>query len=230
MVARRTLLLGALVLAGAVTGAGAQGLLTERGFNGMGASTQVVLAPGGVRAVSLSGGYSISGILDLGMDIGVVPGVLEGSAATDLGVSGLLSVIVLKQTPTLPFSLQLTSSYGLVTTESTYLTFNHLTRRGFRYSFGAGLHSSISFTRAVGVQLGVVGSYASTRITTEPLGTGVPGYPRAEREQALGLGGEIGLLLRDRSETAYRIGLRVLVDQYRALTFTPTVSVVVRGM
>jgi hypothetical protein len=95
---------------------------------------------------------------------------------------------VLKQTPTLPFSLQLTSSYGLVTTESTYLTFNHLTRRGFRYSFGAGLHSSISFTRAVGVQLGVVGSYASTRITTEPLGTGVPGYPRAEREQAQGLG------------------------------------------
>ena len=228
MIARRTLLLGALVLVGA--GAGAQGLLTERGFNGMGASTQVVLAPGGVRGVSLSGGYSISGILDLGLNLAVVPGVLEGSASTDLAVTALFDVIALKQSAALPFSLQLTSSYGLVTTDSSYLTFNHLTRRGFRYSFGAGLYSSISFTRVVGMQLGLLGSYASTKTTTEPLGTGVPGYPRAEREQALGLGGEIGLILRDRSETAYRIGVRVLVDQYLALTFTPTVSVVARGM
>lgn len=228
MARRNVLLLCALtLLAGTLS---AQGLLTDRGFNGMGATSAVYLAAGGYRGASVSAGYSISGILDLGLHIGVAPGVLEGSPSTDLEVSCLFDLIALKQSATFPLSLQLTSAYGLVTTDSRYLDLNHLTRRAFRYGFGVGLYSSIYFTRAVGIQVGAVGSYAVKRTTTEPMGTGVPGYPRSERRQTLELGGDLGVLFRTTTDTVYRVGVRVLVDQGLTVSIAPALTVSARGM
>ena len=218
-----------LVFLISATTAGAQGIFLEPGTNGMGVSAAAVLDLGGFQSADLAAGYSVSGVLDLGIDLGFTLGSLEGSPATDVDVACYLNVIPLKQNEAFPLSVRLVSSYGLRLTSSTYLDINQLNRRAFTYSFGADVSSNIYFVRFLGVQIGVFGRYGAAQYTTETHGAAVPGYPRIERESELSFGGQFGILLRTRLDSVYSVHLAVELDPSLSFAFVPSIKVTAPG-
>lgn len=168
----------------------AQGAYLDKGVNGFGAETRLMLADGQFAGLGITSGYSIAGVLDIGGRVDATLDELGGEDATDLRVAFDYRINVVKQSRGVPVSLQIAGSYGFNNVVSDYLVANSATRRGSGYSIGLNLASNIPLTPVWFIRVNLLGDYASTLYTT--VGSPLAG---TERVGGLRFGGGLGLLV-----------------------------------
>jgi len=175
-------------------GALAQGAYLEKGQNGFGVEVRTIWTPQAFKGVGFSTGYSISGILDIGFDLGYTLGELAGSDSSELSLGFDYNVNVLKQSATVPLSLQIVGSYALANVSSEYLDINNLERRATGYTIGAGLSSSFRFTSYWLLRLSILVDYESFTYTDTDTSVAPPVVADQERVRNLFFGGGLGFL------------------------------------
>lgn len=186
----------------------------------------------GEFGISFCAGYSISGVLDLGVQLGadVIPAT--SSITSDIGM--FYDFAPLKQTQGMPFSGQVSGSYTFRTESSDYLTRNRLVRESRGYTLGLALVRDTFLGGAFGIRTAALAEYANYLATTtvgfDP--TGVTGtsevdyaeYPRTERVSAYGYGGYLGIIVRGGRGRAVLLGSSVLLDPSRAFEIRPDIQ------
>jgi hypothetical protein len=123
----------------------AQGAYLEKGDNGFGVEVRGMWTPEAFKGVGFTAGYSIAGILDVGIDLGYSLGELSGSDSTELSLGFDYNVNVVKQSVGVPLSVQIIGSYGLANVSSDALA-PDLVRRATGYTIGLSLGRNFRLT------------------------------------------------------------------------------------
>jgi hypothetical protein len=123
----------------------AQGAYLEKGDNGFGVEVRGMWTPEAFKGVGFTAGYSIAGILDVGIDLSYSLGELSGSDSTELSLGFDYNVSVVKQSARVPLSVQILGSYGLTNVSSDALP-PDLVRRATGYTIGVSLGRNFRLT------------------------------------------------------------------------------------
>ena len=179
----------------------AQSEYLENGTNGTGLTISSFFDSGGFESVGFSAGFSIAGILDLGLGMDVVLDELEGYDSREINGHIFYNVFVLKQDNKMPLSMQIIGSYGLTTVSSGFLDNNNLIKRGWGLTIGAKLSRDLMITHSFGFRLGAFFFYKWYRFTIEftieeEIPTTTETWPGTEEKDALYYGGLLSLLFK----------------------------------
>ena len=154
-----------------------QSAYLDNGVNGTGLTVDMAWNTSRLEGIGLSAGYSISGILDLGLALNVVydeielfiaEGETKTSDSREINGSILYNVYVIKQQDEVPLSLQIIGSYGLSRTSSELLEKQNVTRRGSGFTVGTILTRDFTIDPGWAVRLGLLVDYRSYQYTIEP--------------------------------------------------------------
>lgn len=175
--------------------------------------------PGPLDSAAVSAGFSIAGVLEVGVGMGLNRDEVGGQEAREVGGRITMGVSPIRQEAGAPLSLQLRGSYGLSRTHSEYLEDNRQTVRG------QGFTARVTLLRQFGIQstsvrLGVNADYRSYTYTTD---TESPPSTRTSREGQLGYGAFIGLGVHLPSGTVLTMDAVASVDSDLAIQAGPAV-------
>ena len=206
-------------------GAAGQSAYLENGVNGTGLTVDVAWIADKLAGFGFSAGYSISGILDLGMALNVIYDEIEKKEAREINGRILYNVFVFKQQAEIPLSLQIIGSYGLSRISSDPLEEQKLIRRGSGFTIGAILSTDFMLGFRWAIRLGLLADYRSYRYITETE-IAIPEdsvYPVSQYEEELIYGGLVGVLLKPVMGPVVAVGLKGTVLA-SALRFEPFIN------
>jgi hypothetical protein len=146
----------------------AQSEYLENGVSGTGFSVVSYWESEDLKSVGFSAAYSLAGILDLGLGMDVSFDQMASYYSQEVSGFILYNVFVLKQDESVPFSFQITGTYGLTNVSSDYLVHNREIKRGWGFTIGARVLRDFMISPAFGIQPGLFFSYRSYRFTIEP--------------------------------------------------------------
>jgi hypothetical protein len=215
-----------VVFLSSAVGAIAQGTYLAKGQNGFGGEAQVICSLDAFKGVDLTAGYSICGILDVGLDMGYGLGELSGTDSSEVTFGFAYDVSVLKQSSTVPVSLQLMGSYGLASVSSDYLEANDLVRRATGYTIGLTLSRNFRLTSYWLLRISLLTDYESTAyrdtkvVTTADLEPMVATIDQ-ERVVDLFFGGGLGFVFVFRRGSILAIQAELRSDQDLELQIRP---------
>lgn len=181
----------------------------------------------------IGAGYSISGVLDLGLRFGagVEPG--DSAVTSDIGMS--YSFAALKQSDAIPLAAQLYGAYTFRAEQSDFLTRNRLLQEARGYSLGVALVRDLYLGSAFAFRLSALAEYSNyTQTTTVGFdSTGFTGsadvdydeYPIVERISGFLYGGYGGFFVRAGQRMGIQAGAAVLVDPYLNLEVRPDLQI-----
>jgi hypothetical protein len=206
-------------------GAFAQGEYLEKGQNGFGGEFRAIWSPDEFMGVELVTGYSIAGILDIGLDLGYTLGEISGDSSSELSLGFTYNVNILKQSRRVPLSLQVTGSYGLVNVRSDYLEIQNWERSATGYTIGVNLSRNFRLTSFWLLHLNGLVDYESfTYTTTDP--AAVPPTPTTVQEYVRDLffGGGVGFLFVFPKGQTLAIRAEVRADEDLELQIHPVIG------
>lgn len=143
----------------------AQGAYLEKGENGFGTEIRAVWMSDEFQGVGVAAGYSIAGILDIGLRTDYSLGEISGSDSTELSLGFDYNVSVVKQSAGVPLSVQILGSYALTNVTSDYLDTNDLVRRATGYTIGVCLGRNFRLASFLLLRLTGLLDYESTNYT-----------------------------------------------------------------
>ena len=165
-------------------------------------------------------GFSIAGVLDLGLTFGadLVPD--DQAVTSDIGMT--YSVAPLKQSASVPVSAQIYGAWTVRRQTSDFLRRNGLLHEARGYRLGVALMRDLGFGPAVAVRVGALAEYGNYRSTTS-VGSGATGtggdvevdysvYPIVELISGFEYGGYVGIMWRPAGGGAFLAGASVLTD------------------
>lgn len=225
-----------LILLFLSTALAAQSAFLEKGTNGVGIEVESLLELGELESFGMGAGYSIAGIMDLGVKAGLGFGELEGYDADETKVAIFYNINVLKQDANIPLSFQVKGFYGLMNITSDYLDNNTppLIKKGTGFSIGADVYKDFKLLSFWRVRLGLTGFYESYRYSTEeadppPVVTD-PEYPKIERASNIYYGFLSSLLFKTKKEGVLSAGLKFLLNKELSWKLAPVVSIAIPSM
>ena len=177
----------------ASSGAFGQGTYLEKGVNGFGLELRTMVSQQAFNGVGFTTGYSIAGILDIGFLLDYTLGEISGSDSSELALGFDYNVNVLKQSETVPLSVQITGSYGLARVESDFLESNDLERTATGYSIGLDLARNFRLTSYWLLRINALVDYKSFSYLTTDRSV-VPPSTTQEYVRDLYWGGGLGFL------------------------------------
>ena len=182
--------------------------------------------------IAFGAGYTISGVLDLGLRFGADLIASDSSVTSDIGM--FYGFAPLKQSPGVPVSAQIYGSYTFRAESSDFLTRNRLLHESRGYTLGIALVRDNFFNESVGVRTGALSEYsnylATTTVGFDPTSfTGTSEvdydeYPQTARLSGFVYGGYLGGIVRGGRGRALLIGSRVLLDRSLAVEIRPDVQ------
>jgi hypothetical protein len=187
---------------------------------------------GGTFGASVYSGYSIGGILDLGLTVGGEANTGDTAVRSDIGM--LYAISTLSQGPRVPFSSRIYGSYTYREEQSEFLSDNRLLRSALGYRIGVSVSRHFPLGQAFALRLGMVGEYESYVETTEPgfdttAFTGVADvdyaeYPQQRRLSRLSYGGEAGFALSVHDQTELSVVAGVMTDAGNSVRINPVIE------
>ena len=207
-----------------------QGAYLDKGENGFGAEVRAIWSPAEFKGVGFTGGYSIGGILDVGLRMDYSLGELSGSDSTELSFGFDYNVIVVKQSDSVPLSLQILGSYALTNVTSDYLEANDLVRRATGYTIGLSLGRDFRLTSYWRVRLtGLLdyhsATYTDTRVEVDSEGDYVMAIVDRDHVADLYFGGGLGFLFVFPNSQTLAVQAELRADQDLDLQIHPIVAV-----
>ena len=215
----------------------------ENGVNGTGVTIKAVWEPGKLAGVGFHTGYSLSGIMDLGMGLDLFFDEIQGTNTREVNGYIFYNVFVFKQQQWIPVSLQVVGSYGLNHISGEYFDDNGLIKRGTGFTIGAVLSRNFTILPALEVMVGLSTSYRSYRFSTvteqppeeipeppvEPPVEEVPEirYPLAEEESNFYYGCLLGISLLPARGPVFSVSVAALLDLDAKFHLEPELSVAV---
>ncbi len=221
------------------TALAAQSAYLEKGTNGVGIEVESLLELGKLESFGIGAGYSISGIMDLGVKAGMSFGELEADDveydADETQVAIFYNINILKQDDDIPLSFQVKGFYGLMNITSNYLD-NHsppLLKRGTGFSIGADMYKDFKLLPFWLVRLGLTGFYEAYRYSTEednPPAEANPEYPVIERVSNIYYGFLSSFLFKTKKEGVLSVGLKFLLNKELSWKLAPAISIAIPSM
>jgi len=202
-----------------------QGTYLEKGVNGFGVELRTMVSPQAFNGVGFSTGYSIAGILDVGFLLDYTLGEISGSDSSELAFGFDYNVNVLKQSETVPLSVQITGSYGLARVESDFLESNDLERTATGYTIGLDLARNFRLTSYWLLRINALIDYKSfSYLTTDR--SAVPPTPSTTQEYVRDLywGGGLGFLFVFPKGQILAIQAELRADQDQKLEIRPILA------
>ncbi len=225
-----------LILLFLSTALAAQSAFLEKGTNGVGIEVESLFKLAELESLGIGAGYSIAGIMDLGVKAGLGFGELEGSDADETQVAIFYNINILKQNDYIPLSFQVKGFYGLMNITSDYLDNNTppLLKRGTGFSIGADMYKDFKLLPFMFVRLGLTGFYESYRYSTEeadppPVVTD-PDYPKIERASNIYYGFLSSFLFKTKKEGVLSVGLKFLLNKELSWKLAPAISIAIPSM
>jgi hypothetical protein len=206
----------------------AQGAYLEKGDNGFGVEVRGMWTPEAFKGVGFTAGYSIAGILDVGIDLGYSLGELSGSDSTELSLGFDYNVNVVKQSAGVPLSVQIIGSYGLANVSSDALA-PDLVRRATGYTIGVSLGRNFRLTSFWLLRItGLLDYESKTYTDTEVIinGDGEPVLAVVNRDHVKNLffGGGLGFLFVFPKGQTLAIQAEVRADEDLELQIQPILA------
>ena len=122
-------------------------------------------------------GYSIGGILDVGMNFSMTYDEVEGQESQETNIGLKYGIMLLKQEDLSPVSLELSGSYGYSFVDSSYYENNDRQKEGHGYHINLHLFHDFGSTFTSAFRIGPFAGFSSYRYTVEAIILG------AEEEQ-----------------------------------------------
>ena len=180
------------------------------------------------EAVDFESGYSINSIVDLGIGLVTRPGRPEGRTGTEFVGSLAWTVMLLKQTRRVPFSVALDGEFSATVVRSDSLRDKGLRERGTGYTVGMEAFQYHRLRPRLYARLGALGRFESaTFVTDRADGQTDEEFPRARARERLEYGAIIGVSWRpNRPDEGVAISFdaRVLTDPNLSVRVEPTLS------
>jgi len=208
----------------------AQGAYLEKGQNGFGGEVRAIWSQNEFEGVGFTAGYSIGGILDIGLDMAYSLGEIHGTASSELAFGFAYDVNVLKQSVIVPVSLQVMGSYVLANVSSDYLEANDLVRRATGYTIGLCLSRNFRFTSYWLLRMTLLTDYESTvyqDTKVVPTGVGeetIVAVVDQDRVADLFFGAELGFLFVFPRGSILALQAELRADQDLELQIRPTLA------
>lgn len=222
----RRVALGLLIL-GVVVPVTAQSTYVETGASGGGIEAAVSLDDFAYAETRVDLGYSIGGVLDVGL---TGYGAKPESNLTETGFGGTLRVHMLKQSRVTPFSVVLGSVFGFSNTTGPPLTDNRLQRESTGFAFDLSAIRDLYVSNAFFFRLALKGSYGSDVVTTSLVYTVPSGedteYPQEVRETRIRYGGMVGFGIHAGDSFSIALGCDVLTNMDFEIFLVPRMAVV----
>ncbi len=224
-----------LILLFLSTALAAQSAFLEKGTNGVGIEVESLFKLAELESLGIGAGYSIAGIMDLGVKAGLGFGELEGSDAEETQVAIFYNINILKQDDDIPLSFQVKGFYGLINITSGYLDSKKppLLKRGTGFSIGTDIYKDFKLLPFMFVRLGLTGFYESYRYSTEednPPEVDDPAYPEIERVSNIYYGFLSSFLFKTKKEGVLSAGLKFLLDRELSWKLAPAISIAIPSM
>ena len=148
----------------------AQSSLTKKGLNGALFDVKTTFgADGGLKDCGGRLGYSIGGILDVGMTFDIGFDEIESRDSTETNIGIRYGILLLKQEDYSPVTLELGGSYGYSFIESGYYADQDLQKEGHGYNLTLQLLRDVGTTDSLNIRLGVLGSFRSYNYTIQDI-------------------------------------------------------------
>lgn len=144
------------IFSGTVSG---QSRYLEDGIGGPGFEFSMGFVDYNLSTFGVSAAYSIGGMMDIGFYANRETGTLYNFDRIDISFGFLYNLIVVKQTETVPFNLQLDGSYGFTNVDSDFLTNTSQEREGQGFTLGVSLYHEILLFQKFGFLVGGKGFY-----------------------------------------------------------------------
>ena len=160
-------------------------------------------------------GYSISGILDIGMDFDIQRGKIEGTNSTETNIGIRYGVMLLKQEELAPFSLEIGGSYGYSLIECGYYNDEGLQEEGAGYKLHTRILRDYQIDKASQFRIGIIGSVRNYNYTTERIALAAEEAQLYSIERQIDFQyGLIGAYTKTTGKgSTYCIGLEPLMDE-----------------
>ena len=223
-----------LVFALAAGGVGAQSVTLTSTENAPVVGLQGSVGRDGEIGAAIGAGYSIAGVLDLGLRFGadIVPA--EESVTSDIGM--FYRFAALKQTDEIPVSGQIYGAWTFRSQTSDFLTRNRLVHEARGYRLGVTVVRDLFPGPAFAVRIGALAEYRNY-VSTTTVGfdaTGFTGttevdygeYPQVERLAGFEYGGYLGIVM-NAARSSFLLGAAVLTDPDASLRIRPDLQVLI---
>ncbi len=195
---------------------------------GMGTDLGLTFTGAGFERVGSRTVYSVNGLVDLGLDLGVVASTVEG--ANTLEYQGALAwgVTLIKQGHLIPVTIFLSGSFSRMITMSDFLETSNLLMTGTGYSLGSDVFRYIFAAHRLYLRLGASFLHESvTYVKEKEPGSFDSIYPVAHSEYGNYLGLIAGLSYRPNRANrgiAVSVDLRTYLDSGLAFKICPVLS------
>lgn len=161
----------------------------EEGIGGPGFEFGLGIDDYKLTSFSVATGYSIGGIMDIGVLGERASGTLYTADRTDINFGFVYNLIIVKQKQDLPFSIQLEGSYGYTNVSSDYLDFFHYQKEGQGFKVGASIYSEMAVSDSFSILFGGKSLYENYLFTqTDISDPAAPVVNSTERVEELKLG------------------------------------------
>lgn len=182
---------------------------------------------------ALATGYSIAGVLEMGMTFGLDVRPSDGLARTDVGL--VYAVTPLTQRTGVPVSVRLSGAYTARSDQSDFLARNSLIREARGYQLGIEVARDVRGTDAFGVRFGVRAGYTNYLETTS-VGFNTEGFtgtsdvdyaefPKEELESELRYGGYVAALFALPPRGVMTTGVGVYTDSTWSVEIRPLIEI-----
>ena len=199
-----------------------------KGENGAGVEIFNIFEGMDFKNIGFKGGFSIGGMLDIGLKASYSFYKIVNKDANDLNAAIYFNAFILKQTQTMPLSIQILFSYGLTNVISDNLDLNNDTvidrRFGHGFSLGAGLYRDF-FLNKFNIAVGIVTEYTSYLFITQPITVEEDTVTDENRTNNLEYGGEIGFIITAFEGFYLSIRTRFTMDLYSNFKWQPMVGI-----
>ena len=224
----------ALLFALAAASLGAQSVTLTSTENASLVGLQGSFGRDGELGAALGAGYSIAGVLDLGLRFGADLVPAEDSVTSDIGM--FYRFAALKQSDELPVSGQIYGAWTFRAQTSDFLSRNRLIHESRGYRLGVTTVRDFFVNPDFAVRAGALAEYRNY-VATTTVGfdtTGFTGttevdygeYPRVERIAGFEYGGYVGIVM-SAARSSFLVGAAVLTDPDATLRIRPDLQVLI---